>query len=53
MASGADPLAELLLLIRSRYSLIRITGAEASRIEELVKRVAAALQLPLFTWTSS
>ncbi len=53
MASGTDPLSELLLLIRSRYSLIRITGAEASRIEELVERVAAALKLPLFTWTSS
>lgn len=53
MASGTDPLSELLLLIRSRYSLIRITGAERSRMEELVERVAAELKVPLFTWTST
>ncbi len=53
MASGTDPLAELQLLIRSRYSLIRIAGAEESRIEELIEKLAAALKLPLFTWTSS
>jgi len=53
MPPGTDPIAELQLLIRSRYSLIEITGAEASRIEGVVEQLAAALQLPLFTWTSS
>ncbi len=53
MAPGTDPVSELQLLIRSRYSLIRIAGAEAPRIEDAVEQLAAAMELPLFTWTSS
>lgn len=53
MPPATDPLSELQLLIRSRYSLIRVTGAEEPRIEELIEKLAAAMKLPLFTWTSS
>ncbi len=53
MPPATDPLSDLQLLIRSRYSLIRVTGAEEPRIEELIEKLAAAMKLPLFTWTSS
>ena len=53
MGEPTDPLAELELLLRSRYALIRISGAEESRVEELLEGLASAMQLPLFTWTSS
>jgi AAA+ superfamily predicted ATPase len=53
MPPATDPLSELQLLVRSRYSLIRVSGAEESRVEELIDKVAAAMKLPLFTWTSS
>lgn len=49
----SDPLGELELLVRSRYALIHITGAEESRVEALLHGLAAAMKLPLFTWTSS
>ena len=52
-AGASDPLAELELLVRSRYALIRITGAEASRVEALLESLAAAMKLPLLTWTTS
>jgi AAA+ superfamily predicted ATPase len=51
--SSTDPLSELQLLVRSRYSLIRVAGAEESRVEELIEELARAMALPLFTWTSS
>jgi AAA+ superfamily predicted ATPase len=53
MASLTDPLSELQLLVRSRYSLIRVAGAEQPRVEELIEELAGAMGLPLFTWTSS
>jgi AAA+ superfamily predicted ATPase len=53
MPPATDPLSELQLLVRSRYSIIRVAGAEESRIEELIEELAAAMELPLFTWTSS
>ena len=53
MPPATEPLEELQLLVRSRYSLIRIAGAEESRVEELLESLASAMKLPLFTWTSS
>jgi len=50
---ATDPVAELELLVRSRYSLIRIAGAEQSRVGDTIEKLAAAMKLPLFTWTSS
>lgn len=48
-----DPVNDLALLVRSRYALIHITGAEEPRIEDLLARLAAEMSLPLFTWTLS
>ena len=53
MAQATDPLAELELLVRSRYALIRLSGAEEARVEELLESLAARMTLPLFSWTSS
>jgi AAA+ superfamily predicted ATPase len=51
--SSYDPVSDLTLLVRSRYSLIQVAGSEERRIEELVARLAAGMSLPLFTWTIS
>jgi AAA+ superfamily predicted ATPase len=51
--SSHDPVNDLALLVRSRYALIRITGTEEPRIEDLLARLAAEMSLPLFTWTPS
>lgn len=44
---------ELTLLILSRYPLVVLESAEESLTEDLVRRVAADLGLPLARWTSS
>jgi hypothetical protein len=46
-----DLLRELTLLIRSRYGLIWLKTAEEDRARNLVRYLAAALNLMLFVWT--
>jgi len=47
----ADPLAELKLLVRSRYGLVVIDTPEDRRLEALLTHLADQMGLPLFTWT--
>ena len=46
-----DPLEDLQLLIKSRYSIIILDTAEEDRAESLLRRLAVRLQLPFFAWS--
>src|ERR1700740_1073654 len=46
-----DPLKDLELLIRSRYSIIFLDTVEEDRAEILLKHLADHLSLPFFSWT--
>ena len=46
-----DPLEDLQLLIKSRYSIIVLETPEEDRAEALLRRLAARLQLPFFAWS--
>jgi len=48
-----DPLEDLQLLIKSRYSIIVLETTEEDRAEALLRRLAARLQLPFFAWSST
>jgi MoxR-like ATPase len=45
-----DVIRELILLIRSRYALIRLETVEEDRAESLLKHLADSMNLPFFTW---
>ena len=47
----ADAAREIELLVRSRYPLIVVDTLEEERLEALLSRTAARLDLPLFTWS--
>ena len=46
-----DPLKDLHLLIKSRYSIIVLETAETDRAEVLLRRLAADLKIPFFSWS--
>jgi hypothetical protein len=46
-----EVLKDLELLVLSRYPIIAVETYEEERIEEILKRVAAKLEIPLFMWT--
>jgi hypothetical protein len=46
-----DPLEDLQLLIKSRYSIIILDTSEEDRAESLLRRLAVRLQLPFFAWS--
>src|SRR5262249_10116085 len=46
-----DPLEDLQLLIKSRYSIIVLETEEADRVEALLHALAARLRLPFFSWS--
>lgn len=46
-----DPLADLELLLKARYGLVLLETAEEERAATLLRHLADALELPLFTWT--
>ena len=46
-----DTLRDLELLIQSRYPIITIETFEEGRIEEVLRRTAARLDIPFFVWT--
>lgn len=46
----ADPLNDLLLLVRSRYALIHLQTTEEGRAETLLRHLAARLAVPFFVW---
>ncbi len=48
---GPDPVEELGLLIASRYPLLLIESGEEERVEALLHRLAARLQVPLAIWS--
>ena len=48
-----DALKDLELLIRSRYGLIHLDTHEEDRANGLLRHLADALGIPLFTWTRS
>jgi hypothetical protein len=48
-----DPLADLQLLLRARYGLVVLETVEEERAGSLLLHLADALDLPLFTWTST
>src|SRR5687768_7787526 len=48
-----DPLADIELLIRSRYSLIVLDTVESEQAEQLVKHIASRLSLHFFQWSRS
>lgn len=51
MPNRPDPVADLELLIRSRYGLIRVDSDEDDRVLALLRQLSARLDLPLFTWS--
>ncbi|HEV8376590.1 MAG TPA: AAA family ATPase [Candidatus Polarisedimenticolia bacterium] len=46
-----DPLKDLQLLIKSRYSIIVLDTPEADRAQVLLQRLARELGLPFFAWS--
>ncbi len=48
---SGDPLADLELLLRARYGLVVLETEEEDRAGSLLRHLADALELPLFTWT--
>ena len=46
-----EVLKDLELLVLSRYPIIAVETYEEERIEEILKRIAAKLGIPLFMWT--
>jgi len=46
-----DPLEDLQLLIKSRYSIIVLETSEEDRAEALLRRLAVRLGLPFFSWS--
>ena len=46
-----DPLEDLQLLIKSRYSIIVLETSEEDRAEALLRRLAGRLKLPFFAWS--
>ncbi|HKK27224.1 MAG TPA: AAA family ATPase [Gemmatimonadota bacterium] len=46
-----DPLDDLELLLRARYGLVVLATDEEDRAGTLLRHLADALDLPLFTWT--
>ena len=50
---ASEFLQEVELRIRSRYALIIVETDEKDRAETLLKRTAAQLSLPFYTWTRS
>ncbi|HEU5180232.1 MAG TPA: AAA family ATPase [Candidatus Polarisedimenticolia bacterium] len=46
-----DPLQDLHLLIRSRYCIIVLETDEQDRAESLLRKLAARLRVPFFSWT--
>jgi AAA+ superfamily predicted ATPase len=48
-----DVLGELRLLVRSRYGLIWLRTVEIARAEEMLRSLAASLDMPLFVWSLS
>lgn len=46
-----EPLQDLELLVKSRYPVIAVSSHEEQRVEEVLQRVAARLDVPFFTWT--
>ena len=51
MSSRSDPLADLELLIKSRYGLILVDSDEEERVLGLLRHLAERMTLPLFTWS--
>ncbi|HSJ08625.1 MAG TPA: hypothetical protein VK928_01900, partial [Longimicrobiales bacterium] len=50
---ASEALADLELLIRSRYGLIHVATAEEDRTETVLRHLSDRLGLPLFTWSRS
>lgn len=48
-----DPLHDLDLLLRSRYSIVVLETAEEDRAESLLMHLADRLDLPLFGWSAT
>lgn len=46
-----EVLRDLELLVLSRYPIIAVETYEEERLEEILKRIAAKLGIPLFVWT--
>jgi SpoVK/Ycf46/Vps4 family AAA+-type ATPase len=51
--SNTDPVAELEVLIRSRYGIIHVDTLEDERVAELLRLVSDRITTPFFTWTRS
>ncbi len=49
----ADPLHDLELLLRSRYSMVVLETAEEDRAESLLMHLADRLDVPLFGWSAT
>ncbi len=49
--SLADPIHELVLLVRSGHQLLHLNSDEDERVSALLLHVAERLDYPLFTWT--
>lgn len=48
-----EALADLELLIRSRYGIIHVDSVEEERTEMLLRHLSDRMSLPLFTWSRS
>jgi len=48
---SADPLKDLELLIRSRYTVIQMDTVEEERAELLLRHLADRLEIAFFHWT--
>ena len=53
MAEPTNHLAEIELLVRSRYALIVLDAQEAEQAEQVARQIAARLSLHYFLWTRS
>ena len=47
----ADPIHELVLLVRSGHQLLHLNSDEDERVSALLLHVTERLDYPLFTWT--
>lgn len=48
-----DPRHELALLVKSRYPLVVVETPDESKVERLVSKAAAELELPVWSWSST
>ncbi|MEO5509397.1 MAG: hypothetical protein ABIS27_02120, partial [Longimicrobiales bacterium] len=46
-----DPVADLEVLIRSRYGIIHVDTLEDERVQAIMRLASDRLTVPFFTWT--